>query len=57
MSEQGWQELLDVAGVDDRVVLHGGAAAVVRVDPGRADPQADSDVVGTHVSRRAGLDK
>lgn len=31
MSEQGWREFLDADGVDDWVVLHGGAAAVFRV--------------------------
>lgn len=32
MSEQGWQELLAAQGVEDWVVLHGGAAAVFRGD-------------------------
>ena len=31
MSEQGWQEFLGAEGVDDWVVLHGGATAVFRV--------------------------
>jgi len=31
MSEQGWQAFLAAEGVDDWVVLHGGAAAVFRV--------------------------
>lgn len=31
MSEQGWQEFLRAAGLDDWVVLHGGATAVFRV--------------------------
>jgi 4a-hydroxytetrahydrobiopterin dehydratase len=31
VSEQGWQEFLAADGVDDWVVLHGGAAAVFRV--------------------------
>jgi 4a-hydroxytetrahydrobiopterin dehydratase len=31
MSEQGWREFLAAEGVDDWVVLHGGAAAVFRV--------------------------
>jgi len=31
MSEQGWQEFLRVEGVDDWVVLHGGAVAAFRV--------------------------
>jgi 4a-hydroxytetrahydrobiopterin dehydratase len=31
MSEQGWHDFLDAEGVDDWVVLHGGAAAVFRV--------------------------
>ena len=32
MSEQGWQNFLAADGVDDWVVLHGGATAVFRVD-------------------------
>jgi 4a-hydroxytetrahydrobiopterin dehydratase len=31
MSEQGWHEFLDAEGLDDWVVLHGGASAVFRV--------------------------
>jgi 4a-hydroxytetrahydrobiopterin dehydratase len=31
MSEQGWQRFLAAEGVEDWVVLHGGAAAVFRV--------------------------
>src|SRR3954453_24191713 len=31
MSEQGWQAFLAAEGVDDWVVLHGGATAVFRV--------------------------
>ena len=31
MSAQGWQEFLAAEGVDDWVVLHGGATAVFRV--------------------------
>ena len=31
MSEQGWQDFLAAEGVDDWVVLHGGATAVFRV--------------------------
>ena len=31
MSEQGWREFLAAEGVDDWVVLHGGAIAVFRV--------------------------
>ena len=31
MSEQGWRAFLDADGVDDWVVLHGGATAVFRV--------------------------
>ena len=31
MSEQGWQEFVAAEGVDDWVVLHGGATAVFRV--------------------------
>ncbi len=30
MSEQGWREFLGAEGVDDWVVLHGGATAVFR---------------------------
>ena len=30
MSEQGWREFLAAEGVDDWVVLHGGAKAVFR---------------------------
>ena len=36
MSEQGWREFLEAEGVDDWVVLHGGASAVFRV-PSIAD--------------------
>jgi 4a-hydroxytetrahydrobiopterin dehydratase len=32
MSEQGWKDFLAAEGVEDWVVLHGGAAAVFRVD-------------------------
>ncbi|MGA9598499.1 MAG: VOC family protein [Acidimicrobiia bacterium] len=32
MSEQGWRDFLDADGVDDWVVLHGGATAVFRVE-------------------------
>ena len=35
MSEQGWQAFLDAEGVDDWVVLHGGATAVFRVQSAR----------------------
>ena len=31
MSKQGWQKFLAADSVDDWVVLHGGAAAVLRV--------------------------
>jgi 4a-hydroxytetrahydrobiopterin dehydratase len=31
MSEQGWRDFLDAEGVDDWVVLHGGATAIFRV--------------------------
>ena len=31
MSEEGWRAFLDADGIDDWVVLHGGAAAVFRV--------------------------
>jgi len=33
MSEQGWRAFLAADGLDDWVVLHGGAAAVFRVPP------------------------
>ena len=36
MSEQGWQAFIDADGVDDWVVLHGGATAVFRVQSARA---------------------
>ena len=36
MSEQGWRQFLAAKGVDDWVVLHGGASAVFRV-PSQAD--------------------
>jgi 4a-hydroxytetrahydrobiopterin dehydratase len=36
MSEQGWREFLAAEGVDDWVVLHGGATAVFRVGSLRA---------------------
>jgi 4a-hydroxytetrahydrobiopterin dehydratase len=39
MSEQGWQEFLAAEGVDDWVVLHGGATAVFRVPSLRAAAQ------------------
>ncbi|HEX7187424.1 MAG TPA: hypothetical protein VF423_04300 [Actinomycetes bacterium] len=39
MSEQGWQEFLAADGVDDWVVLHGGATAVFRVPSLRAAAQ------------------
>ena len=35
MSEQGWQAFIDADGVDDWVVLHGGATAVFRVRTAR----------------------
>jgi len=35
VSEQGWQAFLDADGVDDWVVLHGGATAVFRVGSAR----------------------
>ena len=43
MSEQGWQEFLDAEGVDDWVVLHGGAAAMFRAgSPGEAARLAEA---------------
>ena len=36
MSEKGWHEFLAAEGVDDWVVLHGGATAVFRVASLRA---------------------
>ena len=38
MSEQGWRELLAAEGVDDGVVLHGGAAAVLVAWPDGSVP-------------------
>src|SRR5215217_2262759 len=46
MSEQGWQEFLAADGVDDWVVLHGGAAAVFRV-PTMADAARLAGAVAT----------
>lgn len=43
MSEQGWQEFLAAEGVDDWVVLHGGATAVFRMPSfGEAAQLADA---------------
>jgi 4a-hydroxytetrahydrobiopterin dehydratase len=43
MSERGWHEFLAAAGVDDWVVLHGGATAVFRVGSlGEAARMADA---------------
>jgi 4a-hydroxytetrahydrobiopterin dehydratase len=39
MSEQGWQEFLAAEGVDDWVVLHGGATAVFRLGSAREAAQ------------------
>ena len=39
MSEQGWQDFLAAEGVDDWVVLHGGATAVFRAPSLRATAQ------------------
>jgi hypothetical protein len=36
VSKQGWRDFLAADGVDDRVVLHGGAALVFRVPSLRA---------------------
>ena len=51
MSEQGWQEFLAAAGVEDWVVLHGGAAAVFRV-PGLGEAAR----LAMAVARIPGLD-
>ena len=38
MSEQGWQKFLAADGIEDWVVLHGGATAVFRVASLRVRP-------------------
>ena len=67
MSEQGWKAFLAADGVDDWVVLHGGATAVFRVDsmgkatelaaaiaaiPGLAESGAVMTIAGAHLSVR-----
>ena len=55
MSEQGWQAFLDADGVDDWVVLHGGATAVFRVQTAREAArlaEAIADVPGSKVLAR-----
>lgn len=50
MSEHGWREFLDASGVDDWVVLHGGATAVFRVESlveGARLAEAVAGVAGT----------
>jgi 4a-hydroxytetrahydrobiopterin dehydratase len=51
MSEQGWQNFLAAEGVDDWVVLHGGATAVFRVRSLR-----EATHLAEAVSRVPGLD-
>jgi 4a-hydroxytetrahydrobiopterin dehydratase len=52
MSEQGWQEFLAAEGLDDWVVLHGGAAAVFR-----AGSLADAAALAADVAAVAGLEQ
>src|SRR3954451_1682064 len=51
MSTQGWQDFLNAEGVDDWVVLHGGATAVFRV--GSLAEAAD---LAQQIARVPGLD-
>lgn len=51
MSEQGWQEFLTAEGVEDWVVLHGGATAVFRVQS-----LADSARLAGAIARIPGLE-
>ena len=51
MSEQGWREFLAAEGVDDWVVLHGGATAVFRVQTAREAARLAEAIAGI-----AGLD-
>ena len=54
MSEQGWKDFLAAEGVDDWVVLHGGATAVFRIQSvgeGARLAEALAEVAG---SRRLG---
>lgn len=51
MSEEGWREFLSADGVDDWVVLHGGATAVFRVES-----LADAARLAEAVARVAGSD-
>ena len=51
MSEQGWQEFLAADGVDDWVVLHGGATAVFR-----AGSLADAARLAGAIAQVAGLE-
>ena len=46
MSEQGWQEFLSADGLDDWVVLHGGAAATFRVGSAREGARLSEAVAG-----------
>ncbi|MGH2428084.1 MAG: VOC family protein [Candidatus Limnocylindria bacterium] len=46
MSEQGWQEFLAAEGLDDWVVLHGGATAVFRVRSVREAAQLAEAIAG-----------
>lgn len=51
MGEQGWREFLGAEGLDDWVVLHGGATAVFR-----AASLADAAGLAAEVARVGGLD-
>ena len=46
MSEEGWREFLDTDGVDDWVVLHGGATAFFRVGSARQAAKFAEAIVG-----------
>lgn len=46
MSEQGWRDFLATEGVDDWVVLHGGATAAFRVGSARAAARLVEDIGG-----------
>lgn len=52
MSQEGWQEFLGAEGVDDWVVLHGGATAVFRVES-----MAESARLSMAVAAIPGLDE
>jgi 4a-hydroxytetrahydrobiopterin dehydratase len=46
VSEQGWRDFLDAEGVEDWVVLHGGAAAAFRVATAQAGGQLVQAIAG-----------